>query len=107
MARLRQAPAIVPGGVPVELTSRHHPVWADPAAVARLAAAHGLTLRIHHHGTVKAAPWWARFDAFRDSWCEANGYMSKDYPNTFDWRRCREAGLDMSASSRYRLRREA
>ena len=105
MARLRQAPAVPPGGLPVELTSRHHECWEDPAAVARLAAAHGLTLTMRHQDrSLTTAPWWARFDAFRDAWCKANGLMNPQYPQTLDWRRATAAGVDMSASSRYRLR---
>lgn len=103
MARLRQAPVVTPGGLPVELTSRHHECWEDPAAVARLAAAHGLTLAMHHHGALTTAPWWARFDAFRDAWCKANGLMNPQWPETLDWRRATAAGIDMSTSSRYRL----
>jgi len=92
------------GTVPVELTSRHHPVWEDPAAVARLAAAHGLALTTHNHGTIATAPSWARFDAFRATWCEANGLMNPLYAQILDWRRAEAAGIDMSSSSRYRLR---
>ena len=29
--------------------------------------------------------------------------MSPEYPQTLDWRRVTAAGIDMSASSRYRL----
>ena len=104
MARLRQAPVVTPGGLPVALASRHDPVWEDAAAVARLVAAHGLTLAMHHHGTITAAPSWARFDAFRVAWCEANGLMHPLYAHTLDWRRAAAAGIDTSSSSRYRLR---
>ncbi len=104
-ARAGQTPATArQGGVPVELTSRLHPCWENPAAVARLAAAHGLVLTVYNHGTLKDAPWWARFDAFRRAWIEAHGLMSNRYPGCIDWRRADEAGLDMSSSSRYRLR---
>jgi len=103
MARVRQVPKVTPNGVPVELTSRHDPLWDDPAAVAALARLHGLPLSPRFGKSLDALPWWARFDAFRAAWLEANGLMHPLYPHTPDWRRAEEAGVDMSASSRYRL----
>jgi len=91
-------------GLPVELTSRHHECWEDSAAVAALADRYGLTLNLRYQRTLTTAPWWARFDAFRVAWCEANGLMSPLYAHTLDWQRGRAAGIDMSSSSRYRLR---
>lgn len=104
MARLRQAPKITPGGVPVELASRHDPIWEDARAVEALARTHGLRLSPRFGKSLATIPWWARFDAFRDAWLEANGLMHPLYPHTPDWRRAAEAGIDMSSSSRYRLR---
>lgn len=91
-------------GLPAALTDRHDPLWTDPKAVQALAD----TYRLHPHDrrypSLAAAPWWARFDALRDAWCKDNGLMSDRWPNTIDWRRAREAGIDLSSSSRYRLR---
>ncbi len=91
------------GGIPTPLRSRHDPLWDDPTAVVALARSHGLRLSPRNGRSVEAAPWWARFDAFREAWCEANGLMHPQYPHTLDYRRAAESGIDMSASSRYRL----
>lgn len=91
-------------GLPPALASRHDPLWADPEAVVDLAAACRLDLRPDQWRTVAAAPWWARFDAFRDAWCRANGLVHPQWAPRLDFTRAREAGIDMSSSSRYRLR---
>lgn len=104
----RRPSATSPDSLPVALRSRRDPLWADADAVADLAASFRLHLRPGRWQSLEAAPWWARFDAFRDAWCRDNGLMSHDWPNTFvDWARMREAGIDDSSSSRYRLRSSA
>ena len=71
--------------------------------MAALADRYGLTLSLRYQRTLTTAPSWARFDAFRDAWCRANGLMHPLYAHTLDWRRAAAAGIDTSSSSRYRL----
>lgn len=104
MARLRRAPSIPSGDVPAALRDRHDPLWTDPDAVGDLAAAYGLSLDLRRNGGLTRAPWWARFDAFRDAWCRANGLTHPTWTDALDYRRAREVGVDMTSSSRYRLR---
>lgn len=101
-------------GTPAALSSRDDPLWQDAEAVRRLAEIHGLTLdagyaRRHARGRpedpVHAAQPWERFDAFRVAWCRANGLMHPVWKDSIDYQRAQDAGIDMSASSRYRLRR--
>lgn len=103
MARLRRPERVAPGGVPMELTSRFHPLWEDPDAVEALAVEHGLMLDPGQFEWT-SAPAAVRFDAFRRSWCEAQGLMHPKWPTSLDHSRVREAGVDTSGSSRYRLR---
>lgn len=85
------------GVPPVELGSRFHPVWSDPSGVAALGARYRLPLAVGRDW-----PAWKCFDAFRQSWCEANGVESV-YPGRFDFSAARELGIDVSGSARYRL----
>jgi hypothetical protein len=90
-------------GLPDALRDHRDPLWHDAEAVADLARAYRLTVTDPRYRSLAVTPWWARFDAFRRAWCEANGLMNPRYPQTLDYRRAAEAGIDMSASSRYRL----
>jgi aminoglycoside phosphotransferase (APT) family kinase protein len=93
-------------GMPVELGDRHHELWRDSGAVARLVYDCGLELsaQVSLRGSLERAPWWARFDAVREAWCRANGLMHPQWTQTIDYHGARQAGIDMSSSSRYRLR---
>lgn len=92
-------------GVPVPLLSMQDRFWSDADAVIDLASELGLELRLsQYRGGVREAPWWVRFTAFREAWCKANGFMSATHPNSLDWHRMREAGVDGGSTSRYRLR---
>lgn len=103
MARLRRPERVDPGGVPAELTSRLHPVWSHPGAVEDLAAQLGVRCRVDQGLDAGAAA--NRFDAFRRAWCENNQLMHPKWPANIDFARARDAGVDMSGSSRFRLAR--
>lgn len=105
MARVRRLVAPVIGGVPEALGSRDHPAWEDAREVVALSAAFGLAVRCPRGESLQEAPAWARFEAFREAWCVANGFMHPRWAELIDYRRAREAGIDTSSSSRSRLRR--
>lgn len=104
MARRRPLEPIRTGDLPPELTSRHHETWTDARAVEALFEAFGLEAPPHARQGVAGMAWWARFDAFRVAWCQVNGLMDARWDGRIDLGRCREAGVDTSSSSRYRLR---
>lgn len=91
-------------GLPIELTSRHHEAWKDADAVDALIELYNLEVVTRTRLSIAASTWWDRFDAVRDAWCRANGLMDPTWHSGVDHRRAREAGIDMSSSSRYRLR---
>lgn len=92
-------------GLPVELSDRHHPVWKDAAATQQLLDDLGLAVSDRRRRrSLSELAWWARFDAVRDAWCRANGLMHPQWVDNIDNRQARRVGVDMSSSSRYRLR---
>jgi len=92
--------------MPAELGDRHDDLWRSAEAVAQLLKDCRLDLPplASERVSLVKTPWWARFDAVREAWCRATGLMHPRWADSIDYRRAREAGIDMSSSSRYRLR---
>jgi hypothetical protein len=105
MARLRDRGGELPrGGVPDVLRSMHDPVWADPVAVARLAARHRLA--VGHHVPLEQVVPTRRFEEFRNAWLVASGFVADPHrPACIDWARVRAAGIDCGSSIRERAAR--
>lgn len=93
--------------MPVALSDRHHETWKDARAVDELIDVYRLEVTTRTRLSVAASTWWDRFDAVRRAWCQTNALMHPQWAESIDHRRAREAGIDTSSSSRYRLQTQA
>lgn len=99
----RRAPDRAPAGaIPEPLTDHQHPTWRDPAAYAALCAKHAVRPNLSLYRGPAAAPWWARFAAFRHAWLLKNGFEST-WPGLIDHERARTTGIDLVSLTRHRL----